>query len=338
VKNKTRNNKGFSILFLVIPLAVISIATIWYLKVPQKHTTVVPDSEAQKLSATTTDDHSELEQLKQEVAILKKQQKSSTQASTKAYTSIPSSKQEPEQHPAKSPVVNMEQKNFAISAAEISPYITGVIDIRCGFVRGSGSLWKSKLIVTNAHVVEETAADGSCVVYSDDAKGSLQGIYKIYPRQNLDLTDKGVDAAIIAIQPADSSLTEGIPTKPIDELNYNISTLPFCDSSTPIGSPVIVIGYPASGSTSLSTSNGIEGTISSRIITNGIVSGYAPKIDSKYANYFVSAKIDSGNSGGIAFSKDANGLCVLGIPTWLNVGNYDTQGMIQNIQNIMSKM
>jgi hypothetical protein len=84
--------------------------------------------------------------------------------------------------------------------------------------------------------------------------------------------------------------------------------------------------------------NGKTATFSGRITTNGIISGYAPKINSEYANYFVSAKIDSGNSGGIALSKDKNGLCVLGIPTWLNVGNYDTQGMIQNIHNIMTQM
>ena len=56
------------------------------------------------------------------------------------------------------------------------------------------------------------------------------------------------------------------------------------------------------------------------------------RIVSKKLGY-VSAKIDSGNSGGIAFSKDSRGLCVLGIPTWLTVGNYETQGLIQNIHN-----
>lgn len=53
-----------------------------------------------------------------------------------------------------------------------------------------------------------------------------------------------------------------------------------------------------------------------------------------YPNYFVSAKVDSGNSGGVAFSKDSNGLCVLGIPTWLTIGNFETQGLVQNIHNV----
>jgi len=57
-----------------------------------------------------------------------------------------------------------------------------------------------------------------------------------------------------------------------------------------------------------------------------------------YQNYFVSAKIDSGNSGGIAISKTTSGnLCLLGVPTWVSVGNYETQGLVQNINNIFSK-
>jgi hypothetical protein len=55
----------------------------------------------------------------------------------------------------------------------------------------------------------------------------------------------------------------------------------------------------------------------------------------KYQNFFVSAKIDSGNSGGIALAKDGQGVCTLGLPTWLTVGNYETQGLIQNIMNLL---
>jgi len=78
-----------------------------------------------------------------------------------------------------------------------------------------------------------------------------------------------------------------------------------------------------------------------RIATDGIISGYTTTVNSKYIggimpypNYFTSAKIDSGNSGGIALSKDGNGLCILGVTTWLSVGNWEIQGIIQNIHNV----
>ena len=76
-------------------------------------------------------------------------------------------------------------------------------------------------------------------------------------------------------------------------------------------------------------------------MSNGIISGYDSIVKDTqklpYSNYFVSAKIDSGNSGGIALSKNEKGLCVLGVPTWLTVGNYETQGLVQNIHNIYYK-
>ena len=46
---------------------------------------------------------------------------------------------------------------------------------------------------------------------------------------------------------------------------------------------------------------------------------------------------DSGNSGGIALSKYNNKICVLGIPTWISRGTYETQGLIQNIHNVFYK-
>lgn len=55
-----------------------------------------------------------------------------------------------------------------------------------------------------------------------------------------------------------------------------------------------------------------------------------------YVNYYTSAKVDAGNSGGIAMMEDDNHkLCILGVPTWISVGEYETEGIIQNIHNII---
>lgn len=101
-----------------------------------------------------------------------------------------------------------------------------------------------------------------------------------------------------------------------------------------LNSPVVAIGFPAS-TMKIVEDGAIQST---RTVTNGIISAHDESAIGDYGlpapDYFVSAKIDSGNSGGIVLSKDSSGLCVLGIPTWVNVGNFETQGVIQNIHNI----
>ena len=126
------------------------------------------------------------------------------------------------------------------------------------------------------------------------------------------------------------------------DLNYSIGDLKRCPNQMTQGSPVIVIGYPVSGRKSVTIQQYGSRFEWNRIVTNGIISGYDSSVTQPifggnlpYSNYFVSNQIDSGNSGGIAISKDSDGLCLLGIPTWVNVGNYANQGIVQNINNIL---
>lgn len=137
------------------------------------------------------------------------------------------------------------------------------------------------------------------------------------------------DEAIIPILPGLNG--SGLPR--LDQLNYKISSLRDCPSNTAQGSPVTIIGFPLFAALPDST----NGSIIARTVTNGVISGYDNGISGlPYSNYFVSATIDSGNSGGIALSKDANGLCLLGIPTWITMtGKYSNEGIVQNINNIM---
>ena len=116
------------------------------------------------------------------------------------------------------------------------------------------------------------------------------------------------------------------------DLNYSISTMKLCATTMPVGSSVMIIGYPA-----FAVSSPIQKT-GFRTVTDGIISAHDTNIivdGLPYANYYVSAKMDGGNSGGIALSKNKDGLCLLGIPTWLSFGDYETQGMVQNIHNVM---
>ena len=77
------------------------------------------------------------------------------------------------------------------------------------------------------------------------------------------------------------------------------------------------MGYPGIG-----TQGGITAT-------EGIVSG----IENQY--YVTSAKIDQGNSGGLAVLVKDN--CFLGIPTWAKLGVIESLGRIISGQYIYTR-
>lgn len=91
-----------------------------------------------------------------------------------------------------------------------------------------------------------------------------------------------------------------------------------CASEPNIGDPILILGYPSYGSgagTSINSTNDIEITA-----TEGIISGK----DSGY--YTTSAKIEHGNSGGLAIDKNKD--CYLGIPTAAFTGAIESLGRI----------
>lgn len=208
-----------------------------------------------------------------------------------------------------------------ITALELSPFLSGVVKIDCGEFTGTGVLWEinknDPMVLTNQHVVNDTTFlnSGYCKVLIPNS--TL--FYKVKPILNQKITN-ATDFVFLSLEKGNQSDT----SKP----NVSISNMRKCSENMPAGSPVVVIGYPAYA----------QNEVDTQIITNGIVSGYVPQaLSLPNQNYYISAKTDSGNSGGIAFSKDGNGLCALGIPTWLTFGHYETQGVIQNIRNIFIK-
>lgn len=229
----------------------------------------------------------------------------------------------------------------SITSAELAPYLSGVMQLKCGNSLGSASLWRVReegmpayAVLTNEHVVDPwrehclilpgSESDDSRVVTIDTSK-----------RKNWN------DDADVALVPIVNVVS--LPKKenvPIEELNYTISSLPYCSPQMEIGAPVVAIGFPAFGLQEVNRTDGSYTVAAHQIASNGILSGYTGMDETgkklPFSNYFVSAKIDTGNSGGIVLSKD-DGLCVLGIATWVSVGNYETQGLVQNIYNVMHK-
>lgn len=242
----------------------------------------------------------------------------------------------------------------SISSSELSGYLTGTVRLVCWTnnsngtikdkVSGSGSLWSfsgttGRYVLTNRHV----AIGSRCTISADDSTGKLINMFEGKVIAGFIQNDK--DFALLEISDIQDNGFSNIKSS---ELNYKISNLRFCPTQIEVGSPVAIIGYPASTQTESSVFVPGVGsqTVSNtpRTVTTGIISAFDNTANnpytgglSQYQNYYISAKIDSGNSGGISFSKDKNGLCLLGIPTWLNVGSYDTQGLIQNIHNVIDR-
>ena len=91
-----------------------------------------------------------------------------------------------------------------------------------------------------------------------------------------------------------------------------------CSSATDIGEPIVILGYPSYGSgagTFVSVFSSLDITA-----TEGIISG----TDAGW--YTTSAKIEHGNSGGIAI--DENNDCYIGIPTASYTGQIESLGRI----------
>ncbi len=242
-----------------------------------------------------------------------------------------------------------QKQNLSISAAEINPYLSGVVRIDCDDWWGSGSLWnRSDLgysVLTNYHVVKDIGyADFKrCLIMPEEKAKDEYVDIALIKSSNKQLLDSKKDTAIIQLSSAQEMFPGGEQTKPLNKLNYSVGLLKTCAEKMPIGSPVMVIGFPAFAMKEISY-QGYTTNQYFQISSNGIISGYDDSVNNPYwgelpyQNYFVSAKIDSGNSGGIAISKTTSGnLCLLGVPTWVSVGNYETQGLVQNINNIFSK-
>ncbi len=119
------------------------------------------------------------------------------------------------------------------------------------------------------------------------------------------------------IEPLDIGLIEVInPDTYIKSLTTVKKTFTevFCQYKASLGEKIAILGYPTIG------------TIGDITATEGIISGY----DGDF--YITSAKIERGNSGGIALSIEKN--CILGIPTFAKKGEIETLGRILTTQAI----
>jgi hypothetical protein len=280
----------------------------------------------------------------------------STSSNSNQTPSVPSNPNQSVSSPAQPAPsisnVNPSQGNPSqITASDIAPYLTGVVEVLCKKTdangveqindTGSGSLWSFPNgiydVVTNEHVV---AGDDRCIAWVPNPNGAQKGAYYLDLSNVKDWNSVADEAVVPLIMPSvylggTNPENVGINDVPLSQLNYSISSLQDCPTSMPPNSPVTIIGYPAFSS--VNVQGNPEGAFKNQITTNGVISGnYSqPQNTLPYSNYYISATIDSGNSGGVALSKNADGVCLLGIPTWITLtGNFTNEGIVQNIHNV----
>lgn len=230
------------------------------------------------------------------------------------------------------------QTAFGVEPAPSNPeapqnsYLTAIARVVCynpaytrgsPIISGSGSIWQvngQNWLLTNNHVLEAASAYGlTCDTHLvqdfqaavDDYEAAIEEdkvlVYEVDPEGFYQSTLRGDDLAFAKV----IEVPSGSPLSLLDHvaLRPNVER---CSARFPIGTPLRVLGYPGIGAMFLPT------------MTEGIIASLDKEGDVYY--YLTSAKIESGNSGGLALTEDLS--CVVGIPTYVAVGEVESLGRI----------
>lgn len=230
-----------------------------------------------------------------------------------------------------------------------------------------------KVLVTNEHVAQlhdseqsylnncsvDFAVEGKIPKHTSDGANRISFSYTPDSIRRGTIADlailkpnevKNVNDFLTNDEQAQGTITKEVITDILEKhvLVDNGRLFRICDVKNPIGKKVYVFGYPSSADTAEFPSQatatfletyrlllGYEPYDQYRIgrhlaVTEGIISG------KERDNYFTTALIDTGSSGGLAVIKQGNKPCLFGIPTWGTIGDLTTLGVIQPFQNIFN--
>ena len=247
----------------------------------------------------------------------------------------------------KSSVLRINKTNTTsseLTSAEIDQISNSVVALRCykpvnntaEEIFGSGTIINSKDLNINPPNSKDRHPVGwwkfitSSNEFREDSKNDFAILYE--PRDGDWLCDSSVkrsddpknlsNGLCTAPKPDDNNI-KNLSSK---ELNINSCNIP---KNSLIGQKIWIFGYPGLAFELDSDNQFVYKQ--NEITTTGIISG----IDSN-GNFFTDAKIDNGSSGGLAVAKVNNKPCIVGIPTWVAVGNTTALGLIQPIDNVTS--
>lgn len=188
-------------------------------------------------------------------------------------------------------------------------------------------------VLTNGHVAELepiTDFDPNLCEVSLSGSSLKDWIGAFFYDKNTHFLNDTLDIALLKTK----MYSDGTPVKySLDNevlKGHLLENYSFCPKDKIIGSKVYIFGYPITGGEykKLLVSDIL---VRNLIVSTGIISG----VDS-HENYYTDAKIDSGSSGGLVVSKINNEICVVGIPTWVSGGDFETLGMIQPFWKVLN--
>jgi S1-C subfamily serine protease len=192
-----------------------------------------------------------------------------------------------------------------------------------GLQQGSGMLYKGTsisgvgpyYIQTNLHVVQtEDGSQSQCViaVYPDPDKSNS---YLVYKSKGFKFYEADIDLAFLKPELVEEHSRAGTMSQ-LDEAARDSMTTSLCNAAG-IGDNITILGYPDIGGDTLT-------------VTDGIVSGFEFRSGARYIK--TSAKIDQGNSGGIAIEDSG---CVVGIPTYVQT-QIESLGRILDLNHLLN--
>lgn len=194
------------------------------------------------------------------------------------------------------------------------PYASEPFSLDSDGTGGSGTIIDaSGLVVTNSHIIPQNkkalniSEEGCFVILPDVDTGAPKEAYLANPIVLNDLSDK-YDLAFLIIYDVYTDENGKKYGQYPKELPAFDDTELCKDEQIKLGESIRVMGYPVS-------SGGYNLTI-----TDGIVSSFSDE-----GLILTSAKIDQGNSGGLAIDKNG---CMIGIPSAVSEGEYDKLGVI----------
>ena len=222
-----------------------------------------------------------------------------------------------------------------LTASEIERLSRSIVKIVCSRMAGSGLLFKipnkfggavRNAVFTNNHTIKQAAFSETPSCYADNdffPSAAPIGVIDVNPN-NMAVFNQHADFAAADLYLYNKN-KKPAGERYLSQLDFlSLDTISLCPADHPTGSVVYAMGYPK-------YSRGNIAVVKDSVIGKDTIIKNLP-----YKDYLTSASIDSGMSGGAAFSKTKNGeICLLGINTWVLKGTYENVGVIQNIHNIM---
>lgn len=210
------------------------------------------------------------------------------------------------------------------------------------------------IILTNGHVAQLKSKSKKGYDYnfctiefgSHNPKGNFGRVLGMYAYNDLThFFNKKLDIALLTFKNNINGVCTDRPYFNDDLLkSLTLKYYSFCDPNKIIGSKIYIFGYPSAAfehetikdlkdkipALEKLNSNDDDLILVGRnlIVAEGVISG-----KDRNNNYYTDAKIDAGNSGGLAVSKIDGEVCVAGMPTWVSQGQYENIGLIQPLND-----